>query len=148
MTRPPPRSTLFPYTTLFRSFPLAAEDAVRTRLAGGVAHNRDAPQLRAPARRGPVDEVLSPQSRSIAGDPAGSGNRAVDGLHHLGMLDGVERGELDDVVLAARHGTQPGAPADPGGGTVCGDAVPVAAVDPALGRVEHRHDLTGGDGAA
>src|SRR5690625_6424316 len=58
MTRPPPRSTLFPYTTLFRSFPLAAEDAVRTRLAGGVAHNRDAPQLRAPARRGPVDEVL------------------------------------------------------------------------------------------
>src|SRR3712207_6997757 len=52
MIRRPPRSTLFPYTTLFRSPRLAAPDAV---LGGGVGHDarrRDgAPRLPPPPPR-------------------------------------------------------------------------------------------------
>src|SRR2546427_5662821 len=46
MIRRPPRSTLFPYTTLFRSRPYGAD------LAGGVvAHREDEIQLRCTGRR-------------------------------------------------------------------------------------------------
>src|SRR3712207_9362276 len=41
MMRPPPRSTLFPYTTLFRSSAWAERDALATR-CDGVAAERDA----------------------------------------------------------------------------------------------------------
>src|SRR5438552_14808950 len=46
----PPRSTLFPYTTLFRSFDVApGESATFTKLVG-VASSRDAPDPLARAR--------------------------------------------------------------------------------------------------
>src|SRR3712207_7771507 len=38
MIRRPPRSTLFPYTTLFRSVPGVAAEAGQPPLAGGVGH--------------------------------------------------------------------------------------------------------------
>src|SRR2546430_7029898 len=51
MIRRPPRSTLFPYTTLFRSAPEGCDDGGRMRVArrlarrdvdrGGAAHGRD-----------------------------------------------------------------------------------------------------------
>src|SRR6266487_5931035 len=40
MIRRPPRSTLFPYTTLFRSLRPAGDDDVVTRLVGDVAEDR------------------------------------------------------------------------------------------------------------
>src|SRR3712207_8847337 len=55
MIRRPPRSTLFPYTTLFRSARLAAAQPHRQRAAGGRhedAHAADRPHLvQAPPRR-------------------------------------------------------------------------------------------------
>src|SRR5690348_17561841 len=39
MTRPPPRSTLFPYTTLFRSLPLGIEPSA-IKLTGSVITNQ------------------------------------------------------------------------------------------------------------
>src|SRR3712207_8040894 len=39
MIRRPPRSTLFPYTTLFRSGPYLQEDQTLERLADRTAHN-------------------------------------------------------------------------------------------------------------
>src|SRR5256885_11171550 len=38
MIRRPPRSTLFPYTTLFRSYFTATDEAVRLLRAAGVRH--------------------------------------------------------------------------------------------------------------
>src|SRR3712207_7877962 len=67
MIRRPPRSTLFPYTTLFRSLPLRAPrgDPRRAREPGGrgerrgLARRRRAPpRPRAPARRAPRGPVV------------------------------------------------------------------------------------------
>src|SRR2546426_540631 len=54
MIRRPPRSTLFPYTTLFRSYLLALGDSAgldRTRLAVCVASGATAAEVRADAER-------------------------------------------------------------------------------------------------
>src|SRR3712207_8801662 len=40
MIRRPPRSTLFPYTTLFRSLPAAAAELLRPAAGAGRAHRR------------------------------------------------------------------------------------------------------------
>src|SRR2546425_2654677 len=48
MIRRPPRSTLFPYTTLFRSLPDAEQHAVDQQAPG-----RPVEQVREPVRRGP-----------------------------------------------------------------------------------------------
>src|SRR3712207_8959452 len=42
MIRRPPRSTLFPYTTLFRSLPAAVEIDLNRRMVGGEAVEDDA----------------------------------------------------------------------------------------------------------
>src|SRR2546430_15009613 len=56
MIRRPPRSTLFPYTTLFRSRALAARRLyAASRLGGGVRHDRghaQAPRLQPGTRPG------------------------------------------------------------------------------------------------
>src|SRR3712207_8178925 len=63
MIRRPPRSTLFPYTTLFRSDPTAALPAV----AGGRVVGDDGhPGLRARDDRLPVcDDVLRPRGGGL-----------------------------------------------------------------------------------
>src|SRR5688500_19554729 len=50
MVRPPPRSTLFPYTTLFRSW-----DGCRTRRQASGAARRGGAEARVPHRRGARD---------------------------------------------------------------------------------------------
>src|SRR5258708_15462807 len=47
MTRPPPRSPLFPYTTLFRSLPDSIRDAVEARLRPLSARARRTLQIAA-----------------------------------------------------------------------------------------------------
>src|SRR5260370_6246775 len=61
MIRRPPRSTLFPYTTLFRSLPLRSPGAVRGE-PGGLR------RLRPARRRAAVRSHLS-RARSIAAGP-------------------------------------------------------------------------------
>src|SRR5690349_24199717 len=66
MIRRPPRSTLFPYTTLFRSGRAAARDRAGRREGAGDVTGRDRPaaggQVLAAARRRP--ERTFPASRS------------------------------------------------------------------------------------
>src|SRR2546422_11711727 len=58
MIRRPPRSTLFPYTTLFRSLPAQAVEDVARAVGGGIVDGdeldsqRDAAQARDDARHG------------------------------------------------------------------------------------------------
>src|SRR5688572_6613428 len=83
MIRRPPRSTLFPYTTLFRSLPELADDAAEARaLVAAVDLARDADVI---DRRHEYQEPAG--QRDMAGQP-----RAL----------GAERllGHLDDHVLA------------------------------------------------
>src|SRR2546426_10762161 len=76
MIRRPPRSTLFPYTTLFRSFAFAAGNpcptgagsvAPGTSCTIGVSFTPAAPGARAAAVNITDDAVGSPQSVSLAG---------------------------------------------------------------------------------
>src|SRR2546422_10664917 len=59
MIRRPPRSTLFPYTTLFRSEPVANAEhrPARPRVAGDGGHDRREPRDRARAKVVPVAEA-------------------------------------------------------------------------------------------
>src|SRR3712207_8789942 len=52
MIRRPPRSTLFPYTTLFRSHPRVALPDAHQPGAGVAARDRDGDPRRGPRRRG------------------------------------------------------------------------------------------------
>src|SRR2546430_4102770 len=54
MIRRPPRSTLFPYTTLFRSGQLGFEHGIQPTAAGGVAHGCDDLDPAAQVARAPV----------------------------------------------------------------------------------------------
>src|SRR3712207_9003941 len=65
MIRRPPRSTLFPYTTLFRSAPAAAG---RRRTASG------APSCALPLAQG----IIAPGARGGPTRPRGAGGRAGD----------------------------------------------------------------------
>src|SRR2546425_7991060 len=56
MIRRPPRSTLFPYTTLFRSVPIAAGDAIVMWYCSG---NRDAEQFTDPRSEEHTSELQS-----------------------------------------------------------------------------------------
>src|SRR3712207_7337133 len=55
MIRQPPRSTLFPYTTLFRSPAMVAADAILRKLPGALGHEESA-----------VEESFSP---ALEGNP-------------------------------------------------------------------------------
>src|SRR2546429_3071197 len=64
MIRRPPRSTLFPYTTLFRSWPRQAVAGLRRRADGGVgrvAHGGEAKRPR-PARPAAARRAAPPRS--------------------------------------------------------------------------------------
>src|SRR5688572_32734629 len=54
MIRPPPRSTLFPYTTLFRSYAWGEEDQIAVASAGGPLESI----LTNAVVRGPAGDVL------------------------------------------------------------------------------------------
>src|SRR2546425_6233600 len=58
MIRRPPRSTLFPYTTLFRSLGEALALGTRALARRGLEHHRGIPEQRdhGVQRRGPVDQ--------------------------------------------------------------------------------------------
>src|SRR3712207_7792493 len=65
MIRRPPRSTLFPYTTLFRSFP-AREHVPGQDRAVAVAHKfREGPHLHVPLAQAPEDALLDQQGRIL-----------------------------------------------------------------------------------
>src|SRR3989441_9372819 len=85
MIRRPPRSTLFPYTTLFRSRP------VRLDAGGACRAHRPGPQL---------DRELAPPAATTRGDPGGSARGAA----HDGTCAGVARAdEPDGPAQAARR---------------------------------------------
>src|SRR5947209_13388052 len=54
MIRRPPRSTLFPYTTLFRSEMVEDRDPLAVEVDAGVRRRRPAHQQRAPEVRGAI----------------------------------------------------------------------------------------------
>src|SRR5437763_3235581 len=62
MIRPPPRSTLFPYTTLFRSAPASTSRSSRSRAAAAVVPPRLVSTASAPAGRSEehTSELQSP----------------------------------------------------------------------------------------
>src|SRR5262245_9162043 len=72
MIRPPPISTLFPYTTLFRSIDLSTVSAARMNArAAGVAANINAWDARAlPIPSGSIDRIVSnlPWGRQVTID--------------------------------------------------------------------------------
>src|SRR5256886_14786546 len=74
MIRRPPRSTLFPYTTLFRSAALGDEQDLAAPLVEGARH--DFLRVAGAIGRRRVHTVHAPVER------------AVDGLHGLVVLDG------------------------------------------------------------
>src|ERR1043165_7038203 len=61
MIRPPPRSTLFPYTTLFRSS--SSSNAVNIRQAGGFGFERSSRQSVMPSRS--EEHTVELQSRGL-----------------------------------------------------------------------------------
>src|ERR1044072_4757560 len=86
MIRRPPRSTLFPYTTLFRSLDPVASRALEHRRAGHIGEERD--ELAAEARaRGGVRQRL--EVRAMAGSEHGVAHGAMDG--HTAIYPGAER---------------------------------------------------------
>src|SRR5205807_9229108 len=91
LIRPPPRSTLFPYTTLFRSL---ENDRVR----------------RQPERVRGLDEVLLPKKRDLARDQIGDHRHAGDADHDHDVVDvGFEgdrqsdRGDRKSTRLNSSH---------------------------------------------
>src|SRR5437899_9433607 len=72
MTRPPPRSTLFPYTTLFRSAPGRetsdpdGSGGIPGRRRGARRHGTEDPVLLDAAREGLVDDRARHQARARA----------------------------------------------------------------------------------
>src|SRR2546426_11130495 len=96
MIRRPPRSTLFPYTTLFRSEVAGVEPAVAKRLGGGrgiaevAEHHMGSSHddLAAPVPLGLVDANLDPRDRPAHG--------ALQGM--LGTVDRHDRRALGETV--------------------------------------------------
>src|SRR5947207_12665278 len=90
MIRRPPRSTLFPYTTLFRSRDGVAQEAVPAMLGGLARHQRAVAALHA---RLPVSGRARHAARAV-----GAQRRVV------GLRDGDRTGLARDVVRALLHG--------------------------------------------
>src|SRR2546426_7586229 len=64
MIRRPPRSTLFPYTTLFRSPPRGREGSGRRDATSLAAHGRRWPRYSGPRRRPPPGRGRAATTRS------------------------------------------------------------------------------------
>src|SRR5690349_24113529 len=64
MIRPPPRSTLFPYTTLFRSHLVLGVDEDLRGAGAAASHGRDFPG----ATQGPAEELEGPRRPELAAD--------------------------------------------------------------------------------
>src|SRR2546427_7888973 len=64
MIRRPPRSTLFPYTTLFRSRFKCAQRGLVAKVAGGFAFGRDVPFTNSGARLRSEEHTSELQSQS------------------------------------------------------------------------------------
>src|SRR5258708_25058122 len=96
MIRRPPRSTLFPYTTPFRSHPSALEDRFARRADVGA----QAP--RAQQRHPRVVMAVVPDEMALVGDPSGGlrvrlGPATLDEERHLGAV------AFEDVEEALLH---------------------------------------------
>src|SRR5260221_12306269 len=72
MIRRPPRSTLFPYTTLFRSLLLVSQAVLQGHNGGAVVNQR-----RQKPRKLRVDRRLQPNQDQIAGSNLFRGSRAL-----------------------------------------------------------------------
>src|SRR2546425_4559152 len=85
MIRRPPRSTLFPYTTLFRSEPRPARDAVDI---GGARHAREPEELLPRPHDLTLDESEAPErpARRIEGGRAAVGERSEEHTSELQSL--------------------------------------------------------------
>src|SRR5437879_10135732 len=138
LSRPPPRSTLFPYTTLFRSRQRRAhqpDERVRrdvVRHAEPLARGRDEVALEVLAlreRHGVDERVEAPEVARHAGEDGGdlAVRPDVTGVAHRA---GQRPGQLLDVLLetvtlVGERKTHPGArerPGDgPGDGALVGD---------------------------
>src|SRR3989454_11329166 len=106
MIRRPPRSTLFPYTTLFRSRLLGGPGELSRARAGGAPH--------APRRGVPAARVLAYRGRHRRTPRAGrrlGEDRRAQGLH--GRLGGIAHGVL--LPALQRLGGLLGAAATPRG---------------------------------
>src|SRR3712207_9191926 len=83
MIRRPPRSTLFPYTTLFRSVLVLVAEMVLAELAGGIAErlqefgDRRVAVLQADGRSRNADLGESGAQRRLAGDEGRPARRAA-----------------------------------------------------------------------
>src|SRR3989454_10372554 len=133
MIRRPPRSTLFPYTTLFRSVPIADcglrnaewqgwfEELARAGRAGTLQH---APQLWIAAERLPMLEAAFPGARTEPPLTAPERDRAKSWTREEALRELV-RGRLEVVG--------PTTVAELAGAL----GVPVSDVDFALGALEH-----------
>src|SRR5256885_17251270 len=101
MIRRPPRSTLFPYTTLFRSHPLAARlDHVVGAAAVHVVSLLVAPVLVAGIRPGALEGTQRLVALVPVGD--GAGRPAHDQFADLALRK-VAASLLDDALLISRN---------------------------------------------
>src|SRR2546422_3035873 len=64
MIRRPPRSTLFPYTTLFRSLPGCVSSLLESWMAGKAEFGLRLLPQRKELRRGNVESLIPPRERS------------------------------------------------------------------------------------
>src|SRR2546422_5033462 len=95
MIRRPPRSTLFPYTTLFRSLPVEARQIDRTRVGaqGPLAAQVDVALEVAHHQlpHAPVDGLAVAQTREVRlRDCAPVAAQPVHGDHVIGVLHGLQ----------------------------------------------------------
>src|SRR3712207_7390295 len=89
MIRRPPRSTLFPYTTLFRSF---AETTVRAALAAGL-----------PVRLVPGISLLDAVATVLRRDPMVEGWQMVDAFELARVVEAEPRSEEHTSELQSRQ---------------------------------------------
>src|SRR3712207_1036006 len=101
MIRRPPRSTLFPYTTLFRSADLPAEGGpAQAQARERAAHLRggDDPAREGRADEGP-DEQRAPEGRQAALPPQPLPPARPDPLTPREMKRGAGRGRLPSLCV-------------------------------------------------
>src|SRR5690242_20793313 len=98
MIRPPPRSTLFPYTTLFRSRAGAALKAQRDRLVA-VFDAMDDPYLR--SRGEDVDHVIARVQSALARQASSEEKKLATRVGEILVTESIAPGELAHM---ASHG--------------------------------------------